>query len=524
MEKHDVVVIGAGHNGLTVGAYLAKAGVDVCVLERLDQVGGGVITREFNLPGFKYDWCSTMHIMIQANPMIHRDELELKAKYGLKYIYPEPQLAMVFPDDRALIVYRDVDKTAQSIAQFSKKDAAIYPKFVEYCRKLSKVAAVATFSPPVPFGRMMSLLDSSEDGREFMRVILSSSLDIAFEWFESDQMRTLFSRYAAEGMVGPNEKGTGNAAFMFPLFHSWGFAMPEGGSGELSESLARCIRDHKGTVKINSPVKTVIVENGEAKGVRLENGEEIMATRAIVSNLNVKQLFLQLLKPDELPAGFPDKVGKLKQATFVPINIFIALNEQLHYKAGKEVDNAAVVEINPFLDRSLQAYEEYTHGIPNWDLPLVSPASVADPTRAPKGKHSLYFYHFEPYNLKDGGPQAWDKIKEKVADGMIEVSRRHITNFTDSNILARTTFSPLDYERHNPSFITGDFLHIGIFLDQLFANRPMPGWGQYKTPIKKLYMCGASTHPGGGVTGGGRAAVQVVMEDLKIDFKKVISK
>jgi len=220
MEKHEVVVIGGGHNGLVVAAYLAKAGLDVCVVERLDQVGGGVITRELTLPGFKHDWCSTGHVVIQANPLIHRDELGLKSKYGLKYIFPDPQMAIVFPDDRALIVYRDVNKTCESLRQFSERDAEMYPKFLDFCRRMSRVATVATFSPPVPFGKMVSILDGSEDGREFLRIILSSSLDIAEEWFESEQMKILFSRLAAECMVSPLEKGTGNAAFMYPMFHS----------------------------------------------------------------------------------------------------------------------------------------------------------------------------------------------------------------------------------------------------------------------------------------------------------------
>ncbi|MGA2670536.1 MAG: hypothetical protein ABSF21_03860 [Dehalococcoidia bacterium] len=267
-------------------------------------------------------------------------------------------------------------------------------------------------------------------------------------------------------------------------------------------------------------MKSVKVEASEAKGVVLDTGEEIAAGKAIVSNINIKQLFLEMLKPEELPPGFQDKVRRIKQATFVPLNQHIALNEPLRFKAGGDVDKAFMVEIHPFMEDTLRMFEEYVYGIPNTRMPLVSVATLADPTRAPEGKHTLYLYHFEPYNLKDGGPARWDEIKQEVADGILDVARNHIMNLGPENILGRRIDSPLDYERHNPVFITGDFLHVGTFLPQFFANRPLPGWGQYRTPVNKLYMCGSSTHPGGGVSGGGRAAVQVIMEDLSIRFQE----
>ena len=172
----------------------------------------------------------------------------------------------------------------------------------------------------------------------------------------------------------------------------------------------------------------------------------------------------------------------------------------------------------------LRIFDGFVYGIPNTRMPLMGVATLVDPSRAPEGKHTLYLYHFEPYNLKDGGSAKWDEIKQEIADGILEAAQEHTTNLGDENILGRWIFSPLDFERYNPAWIAGDFLHMGSFLTQLFANRPLPGWGQYKTPVKKLYMCGPSTHPGGGASGGGRAAVQAIMEDLGIDFKKVIAK
>ncbi|MFQ5826214.1 MAG: phytoene desaturase family protein [Dehalococcoidia bacterium] len=524
MAQHDVVVIGAGHNGLIVACYLAKAGLDVCVVEMAEKVGGGVVTRELTVPGFKHDPAATMQATIQANPLIHRDELGLKSRYGLKYIFPDPQLAVVFPDEKALVVYRDIDKTCESIAQFSQRDAEIYPRFCEASVQILKAGGVPTFSPAAPFGQLVSSMDGSDGGREFLRVILSSTMDMAEEWFESEQMKIALARFASEVMIGPREKGTGAYIFGFPHFHRWGVAIPEGGSGALTEALAACLRDNGGSIRLSSPVKTIKVVGGEAKAVVLRSGEEIHASRAIVSNLNVKQLFLEMLKGEELPTGFQDRVRRIKPSSFSAFNQALALNEAPKYKVGGDVDRTAMVEVSPFMEDFSRSFEEFAYGIPASRMPLVVVATLADPLRAPEGKHTMYLYHYEPYKLKDGGAASWDDRKQEVADAVLDEVRRHTTNMGPENILGRWVSSPLDFERSNPAFVDGDIHHIAAFLNQFYTNRPLPGWGQYRTPVKRLYMTGGSTHPGAGVTGGGRASVQVIMEDMGIDFKKVVAR
>ncbi|MFC2018196.1 phytoene desaturase family protein [Chloroflexota bacterium] len=525
MSKHDVVVIGGGHYGLTVAAYLAKAGLDVCVVEKQGILGGASCTQELTLPGFKHDPGATIHIAIQANPLIHRDELGLKSKYGLKYIYTEESVAFVFPDTGALVFYRDIDKTCQSIAQISKRDAEIYPKFIENSLKAAKAGGPAMFSPAVPFGRLVSFADSTEEGRGYLKILFSSMASLAEEWFESEYMKIALCRWSGEVMMQPQIEGTGPFVLGFAHFHRWGGAFPEGGSGMLSEALAACIRDNGGAIRLSSPVKTIKVENGEAKGVILESGEEITAKKAVVPSLHVKQLFLDMLRPDELPPDFQTKVRHLRHSPFTAMNQSIALNEAPKYKAGGDVNRTTYVNIVPSsLEELLRPLEEYSYGIPCTKHPTIVVETLADPSRAPQGKHTLYLYHFEPYNLKEGGAAKWDEIKQEIADGILESMRKHTTNMGEDNILGRYIMSPLDIERWNPTLVQGDIMHLGGYVTQTFSNRPLPGWGQYRTPIKKLYMCGASTHPGGGVTGGGRATVQVIMEDLGIDFKKVIAK
>ena len=524
MEEHDVVVIGAGHNGLIVAAYLAMAGVDTCVVERQDKVGGSVVTRELTLPGFKHDPASFQHIAIMSNPLIRNDELGLISRYGLKYIFHDPQLGIAYPDQTALIIYRDVDKTCESIAQFSKRDADAYPGYCDYTAQVLKVAGISNFSPPPPFGRLMSFLDASEEGREYIRLILSSSVDIAREWFESEQMLGAISRFTLEAGIEPWQTGTGAYALILPAFHQYGSNVPVGGSGALSEALAACIKDMGGTIRLSSPVKVIKVERGEAKGVVLEDGEEILARKAIVSNLNVKQLFLELLEPEALPSSFPEKVRHIILGRTSILMQAIALNEAPKYKAGGDLDKTVTVQLCLLGEDFLRTLEDVVHGTPNTRMPFLGVGTLVDPTRAPEGKHTLYVATAEPYSLKRGGAAAWDGMKQEIAEGILGEIRKHTTNMGPENILGMWIASPLDLERYNPANVKGDYHHIARFPAQSLANRPLPGWGQYRTPVEKLYMCGASTHPGAGVYGGGRATVQVIMEDLGVDFDKVITR
>lgn len=522
MRSFDIVVIGGGHNGLIVAAYLAKAGMDVCVVEGNSVVGGCLITKEVTLKGFKHDLAGSMHMTIQANPLIHRDELGLKSKYGLKYVFPDPVLSIVFPDDRALVIYKDISKTCESIAQFSAKDADMYFKFCESFSKKAKAGGLSMFSSPITFGEMVRSLDETEDGRDYLRTLLSSAQGIAEEWFESKEMRSAFGRWTSEEMIGPRENGTGFYIAGWPLFHTWGLGMPVGGSASLCEALSACIKDNGGKIYCGRRVAEIEVSGGRAKNIVLKNGEKIEAKKAIISAINVKQLFLLLLKKHELIPGFREKVAKLRHAAFAPLNQAIALNEAPKYKAGGDVNKSVWVEISPYRDELLKMYDDYSYGIPNAGMPILGTATLADPSRAPEGKHTLYLYHFEPYSLQGKGPTGWVEMKHKIADEILETACRHLTNIRPEDILKRWVASPLDWERMNPSLIEGDIGHIGSFLPQLFGNRPLPGWSSYRTPVQQLYMTGASTHPGCGITGGGRATAKVIMKDMGLDFDREV--
>ncbi len=524
-NKFDVVVVGAGHNGLIAAAYMVKAGLDVCVCEAYSHVGGGAISGEPTVPGFKFDYGSNAHYGIQGNPLIRQDELGLKSRYGLKYINPDPITAFVFPDDSSLIIHMDINKTCESIARFSQKDAEAWPKFCQNAAQTMRAGSMAMAGSMPPMGKLLSFLEASPEGRQYWRVFLSSCLDIVNEWFESKEVIAGLCRYACDYMASPREYGTGfNAISGLALIQNWGLGLPVGGSGALSEALASYIRDNGGTIMLSTPVQSIKVEDGEAKGVILTSGDEIRASKAVISNVNVKQLYLQMLAEKDLPPGFQTSVSRLRHSRYSYINSFLALNEAPKYKAGDEVTRTSTIAITPYVEDMLRAMDDIVYGVPRAIMPFATTHSLCDPSRAPAGKQSLDLLHFAPYDLKDGGPQRWDEVKKNVADEVLGLARQHITNLTAENILGSTVMSPLDIERYNPAMLRGDVLHIAHLPSQYFSNRPLPGWGQYKAPVKKLYMCGASTHPGGGIVGGGRTTAQVAMEALGIDFKKVAGK
>ena len=521
-KDYDVVFIGAGHNGLVAGAYLVKAGLDVCFLEQASYVGGGVISREVAAPGFKNDVCSTMHAFIQANPLIKNDELGLMSKYGMKYIYPEAQNTVLFPDDTHLTIHLDVDKTCESIAKFSKKDAESYKKFYEWSVPLLDMLTEGMSNPAPPFGTFTSLLSQSEEGRSLLRVLMQSGSDLADDWFESPALKILLTRYASECLLAPQTRGTAIAILMMvPLTHKYGTALPVGGSGALSDVLEKFILDHGGTIRCDCLVEKVNVTGGEAKSVVLSDGEEIVAKKAIISNLHIKQLFPDMVGKENLSEKFIQQVDWLRLSDFGCMNQHFALHEAPKYKAGKDVD-AFFVEFAPLpYEKYLRDFNNMEYGHIDTEMPLCVCPTQHDPTRAPEGKHTLYLYHYQPYNLADGGPEKWDEIKMEVADTILENVRKQTTNMGDENIIGRYVESPLDIERRTKSMLGSDFMHLGHFMFQMLGNRPLPEWN-VRTPIDKLYMCGPCCHPGGGVIGGGRAQVQPVMEDLGIDFLDLI--
>jgi len=524
-QEYDVVFIGAGHNGLTTAAYLAKAGLSVCLLERADFAGGAVNTREVTLPGFKHDTGSVGHVMIQSNPLLLDDELGLKSKFGLEYIYPEIGSAAIYPDGTSLFVHHSVDATSESIAQFSQHDADAYKKFNDLAAPMGAMLSQGTFAPPVSFGHLLGQLEGSEVGRNLARIMFMSAQDLVDEWFESEKVKLHLLKYATEQMSFFDATGSALALFFgVPMHHGYGTGTPRGGSGGLSDALVKAVEAFGGVVRLNSEVAGVTVSGGKATGVTLATGETFTARRAVVSNVDPRPLFNSWVPADATDPEFRRKVNNIKDGPFSGIMQHLALDVEPQYAAGPEVAKAYMIEPIPWMEDFKGAYNDLRMGkVPHSSkVPLWICNTQHDPSRAPEGKHVVYLWQYAPYRPDGRDPQAWDDIKEEYADEVLDFMRPYVTNLTSENILARTIHTPYDYPRMNPNLVNGSVTGPRNDLLQYFSNRPIYELGQFRTPVESLYMVGHAMHPGGAVSGGGRAVAMTMMSDFDIEFDDVI--
>ena len=524
-ETYDVVIAGAGHNALIIGCYLAKAGQKVCIVEKNPKAGGSVATDEVCAPGFKHDVCSVAHSLILGNPLMRNDELGLLSKYGLEYKMPEQLTAVFFDDGTGLEFYNDIDRTCASIAKFSEKDAVAYRGFIEEVYKTIDMLVMGMFNIPPSGGVQAAMMDQSPEGRELMRLQAMSSWDFICEWFENEKVKIALARYASEAMMNPFDNGTGFGFYLIlPYIHKYGLGIPVGGSGALADALVRCFTDHGGVIKLNSPIKQIKLSGGEAAGLILESGDEVLASKGVVAGLHVTQVFPNMVPGVELPEDFLFRLKRIKYAGLKPFIVQLALTEPLKFKAGEAASDFYWVErSHNDTETFANALRQLEHGYPVRDFAAYIQQYKADPSRLPPGKGMVHIYAFAPLDLKDGGREKWDEIGAEVAQGFIDDLANLTTNLKPENIIGMHFKTPLDVTRYNNALVECDIQHIGFYSWQLGGNRPVPGWGQYKSPVPKLYMTGGSTHPGGGVTGApGRNATQVIMEDLGLDFDALI--
>ncbi len=520
---YDVVAMGAGHNGLVAAAYLAKAGKKVLVLERKAWPGGGVVTRELNTPGYWHDEHSSVHIMIQGNPMIRNDELGLQSRFGLKYKYGIPY-AMVFPDQTTLIAYRDLDKTCEGIAKISARDAETYRRFAQRAMRMLPMIGAGLYVPPTPMGAMYGMLDGNDEGREMLDAMQRSSLDICNQEFESEQVKIWLLRLVSENLQLPDELGTGFGVYLMPgLMHGYGVSQPFGGSGKLSESLVRCIEHYGGEIRCNSEVTRILTSAGRATGVRLASGEEILAKDAVIGAIHPHRLraFLD---------GVPEPVlNRAERTTLAAFSIMVShydLKHQAEFYAGPEVGQAIMCEFmsSDTLGEMLDDFDALKRGrISERVLIAGGDESITDPSRVPPGCGLFHGITFAPFRFEDGGSARWDEIAEEMGDRSLAAYRRFVRNLTADNIVKRSIVTPLDHARQMPNSMVGGDVHgIAPYFYQTGGHRPTPDLAQYMVPgVARFYLVGPFQHPGGGVYGAGRATAMRMFEHLGLDFAKV---
>jgi phytoene dehydrogenase-like protein len=523
-ESYDAIVVGGGHNGLVCSAYLARAGLKVCVLERRPILGGAAVTEEV-WPGYRVSVCS--YVMSLLQPRIIRD-LEL-VKHGFE-VLPANNLFIPFPDGRYLVFWDDVKKTCAEIAKYSKRDAEAYPLFDAHLQDAAKVVrALLWETPPNPASRkwkdmkeMAGLLWRFRNigGRlfRFVDLMTQSVSDYLDRWFESPEIKAVLAYYSSIGtFLGPKSPGTA-----YVLLHhvmgehegagGWGFI--RGGMGAISQAIAGSAREKGVVTRTGAEIDRIVVRDGRAAGVRLISGEAIEA-RLVASNANAKATFLGMVEAQHLPPEFIAEV-KAYRTVSSAFKINLAVEEPPRYTAfdkGKiGVDYPTYVHIGPSVDYLEKAYDEAKYGKPS-RRPFITPVvpTIVDPALAPRGKHIVnLFGGHAPYYLREG---SWETERGKLFDAVVETLGEYAPNFKNS-IIHKQVLTPPDLEALI-GLPHGHIFHGELTLDQLFFMRPAPGYADYRSPIPGLYQCGSSAHPGGGVMGvPGYNAAREILKDL----------
>src|SRR5215468_8988251 len=524
-SNYDVVVIGGGHNGLVHAAYLARAGKKVLVCERRHVLGGAAVTEEL-FPGFKFSVAS--YVVTLLRPEIIRD-LELP-RHGME-ILPLDGTFTPLPNGDYLWRVNDHAKTRLEIARHSRVDAEAYDEYGKAMVEMGRfVKPILGMTAPDPTSlALKGLKDLLFLARRFQRLpgqdkynqlqlMMMSAADFLDQWFETDVLKATMSASGIIGtFLGVRSPGTAYVLLHHYMgeidgaFRSWGLV--RGGTGAISNAIASAAREAGAEIRTEAAISKILVKDGRAVGVVLENGDEIRA-RIVASSVDPRLTFMKMVGKDHLPGDFVDDIGHYKfRGSSGKVNL--ALDGLPDFKSlpGVGPHLRGAISISPSVEYMEKAYDDAKYG--NFSrrpyIDMVIP-SLTDPSVAPPGKHVMScFVQYAPYHLRQG---TWDSRRGEFGDTVINTLAEYAPNIRDI-VLHRQVLTPLDIERRF-GLSEGNIFQGELSLEQLFFLRPVPGWAQYRTPIKNLYMCGSATHPGGGIMGApGRLAAMEILKDWK---------
>lgn len=515
-HEADVVVIGAGHNALVCAGYLAAAGLEVAALEARPVIGGNTITEELTLPGWAHDSCSSAHVVLQSNPLIRRDELELLAQHGLEYLITDPAVVVSTDDHGLVVVPPDLERAVAEFARFSAADGEALRRMVgDWEDGLAGVHAHVSAGLPVPAGEWA-------DRYEALRA--RTAWDVVHDTFAHPAVRQTMMWIAFATIQSPTRPGTGAlpvAIMMGRLRFGW--ATPVGGSGALPAALRRQIEAAGGSILTSALVDEVIVEGGRAVGVRTVDGRRIGARRAVVSGAHLAEL-PRMLAAGASGVGVPTDVEEAAAAWRPGIALFavhLAVADEITYRAADGPLRAVAGGIGTpaGLERQVAGALAGEGGYAEQDDPwvLIVSSTVVDPDRAPGAV--VKFLTIAPTLL--GGRPWSDADADAYARRLLELVRRHVDGLDEASILAMRAESPTTLAEHNVANLGGS-CHGGEF--HLADGSVIPGWADYRTGVPGLYLTGSTSHPGGSVSGRpGRNTARVVLDDLGLDAAALMS-
>jgi phytoene dehydrogenase-like protein len=525
--RYDVIVIGGGHNGLVNAAYLARAGRKVLVLERRHVLGGACVTEEI-FPGFKFSVCS--YVVSLLRPEIIR-ELDLP-RHGFE-VLPLDGTITPMPSGDYLWRMNDHGRLRREVARHSRLDAEAYEEFSKAMHELCKfVKPVLGMAPPDPtslhpkdlmkllfLGRRFTQLGSA-DRYNYVQLMTMSAADFLDQWFETDVLKATMSASGIIGtFLGVRSPGTAYVLLHHYMgeidgaFRAWG--LPRGGTGAISNAIAGAAREAGAEIRTQAPVARIVVKEGRARGVVLQNGDEIHAG-VVSSSVDPRLTFERFIEPGHLDDEFLGEVRRYKyRGSSGKVNLALDALPDLTCLPGPGPHLRGAISISPSVEHMERAYDDAKYGRfsrrPYIDIVIPS---LTDPSVAPPGKHTMScFVQYAPYKLAPG-EGAWDEQREKFGDAVIDTIAEFAPNLKNI-IIGRQVLTPLDLEREF-GLSEGNIFQGELSLEQLFFLRPVPGWAQYRTPIKGLFMCGSATHPGGGIMGApGRLAALEILKDTR---------